>query len=308
MMKHRMMIGAALICTTVAAVNLAQRGDAQTGGGFAGEYGGTSDGGKAVATIRQTSPGNYTIDHTIYGSPSGCGGSVRGAASASGNVMELRIPVLERMETCVMTYRKNGTRLTVSEKSCGYFHGRSCAFDGTLVRKAVGRSQQGALKPRTTTDEPLVGMMEDGGPARGALVTPQGRPKVSSFSDEWYSADDFVAIDDSSDLGLSLTALCYGSPLKPMMGIDPTILIRGFRAPDPEAFSTRERLRLFMTLEVIPNGTNENIACVAHYRLGNPRIAVGLRDQRNSAAQAAQDAQQQAETEDAKIGGQLPDL
>lgn len=64
----------------------------------------------------------------------------------------------------------------------------------------------------------------------------------------------------------------------------------------------------FMTLEVIPNGTNENIAYVAHYQLGNPRIAVGLRDQRNSAAQAAQDAQQQAETQDAKIGGQLPDL
>lgn len=245
MKKRKMLIGAALICTTIATVGLAQRGTTQTASGFAGEYGGTSDGGKAIATIQQASPGNYTIEHTIIGTRDGCGGSVRGAASASGNILELRIPNIEAMETCVMTYRKNGNSLAVSEKSCGYYHGRSCAFDGALIRKAGTASQQSLPKARTRTAEPLFGLTESGGPAGGDLVTPTRSPKVSSFSNEWYAADDFVAVDDGEKLGLTLIAICDGSPLRPMISVNATALIRGLNIPDFDAFAKRERNRLF---------------------------------------------------------------
>lgn len=71
--------------------------------------------------------------------------------------------------------------------------------------------------------------------------------------------------------------------------------------PDPDCGPS-------MTLEVIPNGRNKEVAYLAHYRASNLRLAASLRDQRNAAAQAAQNAQRAAETQDAKTNGELPDL
>lgn len=178
MLRRIILSSSALAGIAALALTLPDRGDAQAGDPFAGSYEGTADGGTGVATITRGEPNRYQVEHTIATS-SGCGGSVRGAATARGNVLELRIPV-NPQTLCVITYRKTGEILAISEHSCGYFHGRSCAFDGRLTRKS--RSGNRAAGSRTRTEEPLFGLMEGGGPAGGALVTPQ---RSQSVKHEW---------------------------------------------------------------------------------------------------------------------------
>ncbi|MFS2013398.1 hypothetical protein ACCD06_26630 [Azospirillum sp. CT11-132] len=96
-------------------------------------YEGMTDGADGSLFLREKGNGGYFVSMGM-GSRN-CAGSIRGHATVHGNSLILRLKEVADMPDCVLTVRKSGRTVTVSEEHCMGFHGASCAFDGTLTRK-----------------------------------------------------------------------------------------------------------------------------------------------------------------------------
>lgn len=96
-------------------------------------YEGMTDGAEGSLFLRDKGNGGYFVSMAM-GSRN-CAGSVRGHATARGDTLTLRVRDEPDLPICVLTLRRSGRTITVSEQDCISFHGASCAFDGTLTRK-----------------------------------------------------------------------------------------------------------------------------------------------------------------------------
>lgn len=119
----RLMVGLAAPALLIAAAAADQ---------WTGTYKGPFDGARGTVQIgAPNARGERRIDVDMV-KPLGCSGGLTGSAVPNGNAIALRVKD-DIGGVCKIAIVKRGRTLTLNEDGCGFFHGASCAFDGTAT-------------------------------------------------------------------------------------------------------------------------------------------------------------------------------
>lgn len=110
-----------------------------------GEYGGDTDGGNGNVLIRSAGGGAYRVEIATVNPETGCGGSISGVGTVSGNRLSisdtLSLPEYGKA-ICTMRLTRQGNRLNVSgEGDCHLWSGKSCNLEGTMTRHGAAQSE-----------------------------------------------------------------------------------------------------------------------------------------------------------------------
>lgn len=149
------------------------------GGDWVGEYRGPFDGANGVVTISRTSAG-LSAEVAMF-SDHGCGGSVSAPARVELDRLTL-IKSGDEGPQCRIVMTRSGDHLDVSESGCTYFHGRSCEFNGRVMRvRATSPSSAGAALPERRSS--ILGSWAT------SLSECQGTSGITFFADGSFDAD-----------------------------------------------------------------------------------------------------------------------
>lgn len=116
-----------------------------SGDDWPGEYSGDTDGGSGNVSIKSAGGGAYRVEVATVNSETGCGGSISGAGTVTGNRLSFSDTLsLEGYgkAVCTMRLTRQGNRLNVSgEGDCHLWSGKSCSLMGSMTRRGAASSK-----------------------------------------------------------------------------------------------------------------------------------------------------------------------